>query len=71
MAALCLNLVTVFIIYLLVTFTKMGYMDNILDSNSFFAAFIFLNVEGQLILIPLVCVLNTYLQAYSWFCLYS
>ena len=45
--ALCVNLTTIFIIYFLVTFTNMGYMDNILDNSSFFAVFIFLNSQGK------------------------
>ena len=61
MAALSVNLATIFIIYLLVTFTKMGYMDNILDSNSFFAAFIFLNVQGKFIMFILL------ISIFLWF----
>ena len=46
-AALSINLMTVFIIYILVSHTKMGYMDNILDNNAFFSYFIFLISQGN------------------------
>ena len=46
-AALSINLITVFIIYMLVNHSKMGYMDNILDNNAFFSYFIFLISQGK------------------------
>ena len=39
--------VAVVITYILVTFTNMGYMDNMMDSNTFLSYFLFILIQGK------------------------
>ena len=47
MGALSVYGVAVVITYILVTFTKMGYMDNMMDSNTFLSYFLFIILQGN------------------------
>ena len=47
MGALSVYGVAVVITYILVTFTKMGYMDNVMDNNTFLSYFLFIIIQGN------------------------
>lgn len=47
LGALSVYGVAVVITYILVTFTKMGYMDNLMDSNKFLSFFLFILIQGK------------------------
>ena len=49
MGALSVYGVAVVITYILVTFTNMGYMDNVMDSNTFLSYFLFIMIQGKLL----------------------
>ena len=49
MGALSVYGVAVVITYILVTFTNMGYMDNVMDNNTFVSYFLFIMIQGSFV----------------------
>ena len=65
LGALSVYGVAVVITYILVTFTTMGYMDNMMDSNTFLSYFLFILIQGKSIFLNF-CFNQPFVQVQSF-----